>query len=141
MARAIPDDVTAMLGIAPDVLPCNTTILFIDMAACIIERALPCITAKGISGDCLVLAEGLLAAHLLSTSGAGQSQGVGIKKRETFENWTIEWAVNSISQGGIMGSTYGQNANSMLGGCLTDLDKPTASITFAGGAGGCGWCC
>ena len=140
MARATPDEVYALVGVPADseTLPCNTVILFIDMATCIIERALPCITQKEISEACIKLAETAIAAHLLSVSGVLHAHGHGTKKKETFENWTVEWSVvNTSSQAGLFNSHFGSAANSMLGGCLTNVDKATASIFLGGGAGSC----
>lgn len=129
MARTTPAEVKAINGSKLD----DTVIdIFIDAASCIIDQIEACTIGKGISSDCLSKAETFLSAHLLSLSGVGQASG--IKKRETFENWTVEYAISSFSGTGIMSTPYGMSANSITGGCLQEVDKRTPVIGFFGGS-------
>lgn len=130
MARTAPAEVKAITGSTLDDAVIQ---IFIDAASCIIDQIEACTIGKGISSDCLVKAETFLAAHLLSLSGVGQTSG--IKKRETFENWTVEYAISSFSGTGVMSTPYGMSANSLTGGCLQEVDKRTPVIFFTGGAG------
>lgn len=130
MARTTPAEVKAITG---STLDDSVIEIFIDAASCIIDQIEACTIGKGISSDCLIKAETFLSAHLLSTSGVGQESGV--KKRETFENWTVEYAIASFDSGGVLGTFYGQSANSLTGGCLQEVDKRTPLIFFTGGAG------
>ncbi len=80
-------------------------------------------------------AEIWLTAHLMAVSNAGQDEGsgTGTKKKETFENYTIEWATSAAKGDAIMSTHYGQMANTMMKGCLVEQDKRQAGILFAGG--------
>lgn len=105
---------------------------FIDAAACILERVETCTTGKEISESCLEQACAFLAAHLMA--GTAQHGDTAAVKRETFENYTVERVVGGFSGNGIMGTTYGQAANGITGGCLQEADKAPAGIMFGGGA-------
>jgi hypothetical protein len=105
---------------------------FLDGADCIMERVSTCTTNKGVSSSCLDLAASYLASHLLSLSTVGKDSRT--KKRETFENYTVEYAVAQVMGNGVMSTQYGQTANSILGGCLQEVDKQQANICFFGGA-------
>ena len=105
---------------------------FLDGADCIMERVSTCTTNKGVSSSCLDLAASYLASHLLSLSTVGKD--IRTKKSETFENWSIDYAVSQVMSGGSMSTHYGQTANSILGGCLQEVDKQQASICFFGAA-------
>lgn len=128
---ATPDDVRDLTGSTltdPQIQP------FVDAAACIMERAAACITRQGVTAACQDRAQAFLAAHLLTLSTVGQSGGSGVKRRETFENYTVEFVVGSYSGSGIMATPYGQAANSITGGCLQEVDKRPLQICFFGGA-------
>lgn len=129
MTRATPADVRAINGSTAEDAAIQP---FIDAASCIIDQIEACAIGKGISSDCLKTAEAYLAAHLMSQSAMGQKTGV--KKRETFENYTVEWARSQITGQGILSSDYGAAANALTGGCLQEADKRTAFIGFFGGA-------
>jgi len=103
---------------------------FLEAANCIVERASACIAGKGVSQDCIDLASSYLASHLFTLSCKGKESRT--IKRETFENYTVEYAVSQVSGQGILSTTYGQAANGMLGGCLSEVDKQQSVICFFG---------
>ena len=105
---------------------------FLDGADCIMGRVSTCTTSKGISDSCLDLAASYLASHLLSLSTVGKDSRT--KKRETFENYTVEYAVSQVMGNGVMSTQYGQTANSIVGGCLQEVDKQQSVVCFFGGA-------
>lgn len=49
---------------------------------------------------------------------------------ERFENSTNVYQVGSASLSGIMSDKYGQTANMLAEGCLTDFDKAPATVEF-----------
>ena len=69
----------------------------------------------------------------MSGSGAGEKGGGGIKTEEKFENYSVKFQ-RSISGVGVLGTSYGNTANSLLNGCLVELDKRKPTIAFFGGA-------
>lgn len=99
----------------------------IDAAECTIERAEACMNGQGISDSCKDIICTYLAAHfaavtdnLLSISSeadpcCGGSAKYGFKFGE-----------------GIMGTPFGQAANTMSGGCLAELDKVPANMFAIG---------
>lgn len=103
---------------------------FMDAACCILNRVDSCLESKGVSAECVNQAGVWLSAHLLSLSPLGKAQK--IKKKETFENYSVEYAISSFSGQGISLTTYGQTANTITGGCLVEADKQQANICFFG---------
>ena len=128
MPRAIPEDVIAITSTTAD----NSTIqVFINVANTMINKA--------ISDGCditdvttLTQAEAFLAAHLLTTSGAGEGGGGKTKAKERFENYSVEYAMSSVSGDGVNLTTYGQTANMLMCGCLSNLTTASASVGFFG---------
>jgi hypothetical protein len=129
MARTTPEKVKEITGSSLDDAQIQP---FIDAASCIIDQAEACAIGRGISSDCLTQAETFLAAHLLSLSPLGQKTGT--KKRETFENYTVEFAISAYTSEGVLSTSYGQAANALTGGCLQEVDKRQPYIGFFGGA-------
>lgn len=124
-----PDDVKAINGSTLD----DTAIQpFIDAAMCIIGQVEACMVGKGISDSCQTSAAAWLAAHLMASAGIDNSSRV--KKRETFEQYTVEWAQSQITGQGILSTSFGATANAMSGGCLQETDKRNVNIFFFGGA-------
>ena len=103
---------------------------FCDAAVCIVDSVAACTTAKGITQDCLDGAATWLAAHLLSGTSLGADSAVVNKER--FENYAVERIVGGYTGSGVLGTTYGQTANALTGGCLQQVDKAPASIAFFG---------
>lgn len=105
---------------------------FIDAAMCIVNQVEMCMIGKGLSSDCQTSVATWLTAHLMANTGIDDKSRV--KKRETFENYTVEWAQSQVQGSGIMSTTYGQMANTLSGGCLEENDRPTAFLGIFGGA-------
>lgn len=105
---------------------------FIDAAVCIVEQADMCMTGKGLSDSCKTSVAAYVAAHLMGVSGIDDKSRV--KSKETFENYSVEWAQAQVAGNGIMSTTFGQAANTISGGCLQEVDKRPFSIVFGGGA-------
>lgn len=123
------DDVRAINGSSLD----DTAIApFISAAECIINQVEACMIGKSISDACQTSAAAWLTAHLMASAGIEDSSRV--KKRETFEAYTVEWAQSQVNGQGVLSSTYGQTANAMSGGCLQETDKRNFQITWFGGA-------
>ena len=130
MARTTPEAVKAITG---STLDDSVIQAFIDAASCIIDQVEACVIGKGISQECLTTAETFLASALLVKSSVGQSSGA--LKRETFENYTVEWAQSQITGQGLLSNGYGETANALTGGCLQEVDKRTPLLFYTGGAG------
>ncbi len=126
---AVIDDVRKITGSKAD----DSTIqIFVDTAQCILDSISACTSDKNISDECLEKALAYLAAHLLVSSGAGNSDTGKVKKKESFENYSVEYAMGSIEGQGIMSTTYGQSANAITQGCLQEVGKRNPSICFFG---------
>lgn len=126
---AVPDDVRAINGSTLDDAQIQP---FIDSAVCILTQVEQCIVGKGITDSCVTSASAWLAAHLMARTSIGQTSGV--KKSESFENYSVTWAQSQVSNGGVLGTPYGETANAMTGGCLQEVDKRTAGVFYFGGA-------
>lgn len=103
---------------------------FVDAAICIVDGASDCTTAKGVTQACLDNAAAWLAAHLLAMSAIGVDTAT--VKKESFENYSVERVVGGFSGQGVLSTTYGQTANTLLGGCLAESDKAPATVCFFG---------
>ena len=123
-----PDDVRAITGSdASD----EAIQPFIDAAQCIIDGLAGCMTSKGVLQSDQDKACAFLAAHIMSSSKVGQD-GIGTKRRETFENYTVEWAMSSLSGQGPLSTSYGQTANLLTRGCLQESYKAPSAVCFFG---------
>ena len=130
MPRATPDTVRAINGSTltdPSISP------FISAASCMIDQVVASGCASTVTEDCLATAETFLTCHIMSGSGAGETGGGGIKIEEKFENYSVKFQ-RSMSGAGVLGTSYGITANSLLNGCLVELDKRQPVIFNFGGA-------
>ena len=128
MPRATADSVRLISGstlLDPAINP------FISAASCMIDR----VVASGcvVDADCLASAETFLTCHIMSGSGAGEKGGGGIKTEEKFENYSVKFQ-RSMSGAGVLGTSYGTTANSLVNGCLVELDKRQPVMFSFGGA-------
>lgn len=124
---ATAEQVQAITGTPLD----NTAIdPFLTVAACVMDNIATCLTAKGVTADCVTEAQVWLAAHLLSVSGIGGDTRV--KKRDKFENYDTEWATSQLQGQGVKSTHYGQTANMLSMGCLAEADKSPALICSFG---------
>ena len=124
-ATSTPDLVRALSGSKADD---PTVQIFIDAASALIDSIAGCLSSYGLHPCDMDIACTFLAAHLLASSGAGGDAGT--KSKERFEQYSVEYVVGGYSGKGVMGTTYGQAANSLTRGCLENLDKPPAAIVF-----------
>lgn len=129
MSRATPQDVRDINGsTATDgqIQP------FLDTAHIMVNSAQTC---SGADEDTLKEAEAYLAAHLMAvTGGGGTSASQGAVSSESFEGHAINYSVSASTGQGVLSSTYGQIANTLLNGCLAAQDGKKAQIGFGGGA-------
>jgi hypothetical protein len=123
---ATGDGVRAITGSALD----DTALTpFLVAADCVIEDALACGCGATKSQTCLDSAANFLASHFLATSKVGEkTQLVGSEK---FENYQVSYKTGTSIKQGILSTNYGQTANTLMGGCLVELDTPAASVGFA----------
>ena len=130
MARTTPDEVRAING---STLTDEEIQPFIEAAHCMVNVVVDNGCAASVSEDCLTQAETFLTCHIMSGAGAGESGGGGVKTKESFENYSVEFQ-RSTTGNGVLGTSYGQTANALLNGCLVELDKRQAVIAFGGGS-------
>lgn len=102
---------------------------FVTAAGCIMLRVADC--TASMTDDCVDVAETYVAAHLLTITPIGKGSGTIIKETLNGE-YSVEYLVSSVSKGGILSTQYGQMANTMLGGCLAELDKAPVSFHSIG---------
>ena len=130
MARTTPDKVKEINGSTLSDPAINS---FICAATCLVDKVVSSGCAGDIDIDCLTAAETFLTCHIMSGSGAGEKGGGGIKTEEKFENYSVKFQ-RSMSGPGVLGTSYGNTANSLLNGCLVELDKRKVGIFNFGGA-------
>ncbi len=106
---------------------------FILPASQMIDKVVANGCAADVDDPTLKSAETFLTCHIMATTGVGESGGGGLKTKEQFENYTVEFE-RATAGDGVLGTSYGKIANSILDGCLVDLDKRKAQFLFAGGA-------
>ena len=130
MPRTTPDLVRSING---STLTDPAISSFICAAECLVDKLVSSGCVDDVNIDCLISAETFLTCHIMSGSGAGEAGGGGIKTEEKFENYSVKFQ-RSTSGEGVLGTSYGQSANSLLNGCLVELDKRNPTIAFFGGA-------
>ncbi len=123
-----PEDVRDITGSTltdPQIQP------FILDADCIIEEAANYCT---VSDACQDRACVNLAAHYLVGSNVGKaSKGV---KRENLEGvYDVTYATGSDAGVGVLSSSYGRKANTLMCGYLTEMEKAPATLYSAGTIG------
>ena len=103
---------------------------FISASECILSGISSCLSMKGVTDECQDQACAWLSAHLYSiTSQGGASRS---KKRETFENYTVEYAMSQVQGQGALSTSYGQTANLLTQGCLQESYKAPSMVCFFG---------
>lgn len=130
MPRTTPEQVKAING---STLSDPAISSFIVAAECLVDKVVASGCVDDASLDCLTSAETFLTCHIMSGSGAGEKGGGGIKTEEKFENYSVKFQ-RSVSGDGVLGTSYGSTANSLLNGCLVELDKRKVNIFGYGGA-------
>lgn len=125
MARATIADVRAILPASTQLTDAQIQAA-IDAATCIVDRiALGC--AKHLSEECLKQVEIYLSAHYASVT----------ENTLSLSSETDSCSDSSVTYGfkfgkGVMGTPFGQMANTLSGGCLAELDKQPARMFTIG---------
>jgi len=130
MARTSPDEVRAINGSTLLDPAINS---FICAANCLVDKVVASGCVDDVSLDCLISAETFLTCHVMSGSGAGEAGGGGIKTEEKFENYSVKFQRSTTGKG-VLGTSYGITANSLLNGCLVEADKRQVNFFSFGGA-------
>jgi len=99
---------------------------YISAANIVVDALSSSSCGSGLVDDTLTKIETWLSAHIISTSGVQTEQQI---KSEKFEGASKTF--NSQMTGhGVMGSSYGQTANLLSGGCLAKMDLKKSSVVF-----------
>ena len=121
--RVLESDVTDLI----ENLSCDVNIQsFIELANILTDKVSSCATTRGepLDATCLEAIERLLAAHMYS-----------LRIAQLTAKKTGDASASFMRRGGIGldGSQYGQMAKLFdTSGCLEDLDKPKARLTWLG---------
>lgn len=102
---------------------------FIDAAGCVMAQVADC--TADMTAACTDIAEAYVTAHLLTISPVGKGSGT-ITKETIRGKYSVEYLVSQVNKGGILSSQWGQTANTMLGGCLAQIDKTPVSFHSIG---------
>lgn len=102
---------------------------FLNAASCVMNRISSC--TESMSSKCKDQLEAYIASHLLVTSAVGQDDML-VTKESLNGKYSVEYLSPSATGQGIMGTTYGQTANAMSGGCLAQLDKKPVGLFSIG---------
>lgn len=113
MTRCTPQEVKC---VKPSSLDDSAVWPFIQAATVAVDRVSGC---DDFSDAELKQIEIFYAAHLLNIQDPDLVE-------EKVEGFTNKFARGRASMGGVMGSQYGQTANTLARGCLAELDKPRA---------------
>lgn len=129
MARTTPEEVRAINGSTLDDASIQP---FIDTATVIIDSVVACANTDE---ETLKQAETWLTCHLMAISSTGTGAGRGTAKaQESFDMYSITWAVGNSTGGGVLSTNYGSTANMLVNGCLFEKNKQKCLIAFGGGA-------
>jgi hypothetical protein len=124
MSRVTPAEVTA---IVETTLTDTIVQIWIDAASEIVDQKADCIGAS--DTDLLKQVELYLSAHMVAMLPTGGSGGV--VSREKFDVMETTYVTASIDK--LIDSTvYGQTANQLSGGCLSDINDQKASFASIG---------
>lgn len=102
---------------------------FLDVASCVMEQVSEC-TAK-LSTTCKDQVEAYLSAHFLTTSEVGTASKQ-IRREELDGKYSVEYLTPFNLGNGVLGTQFGQTANMLAGGCLSQLDKTPISFNILG---------
>lgn len=130
------------MAITPDdvrvILPSDATLTdvqiqaAIDAAQCIVDQFAISFCGASYSSDCLDQITKYLAAHFLAVTDPTLSLS-----SETSDGCCKSSVKYSFKfSNGIKGTTYGQMANTLSGGCLAEWDKQPPNIFSIGSHGG-----
>jgi len=107
----------------------NAITPFIIAASCIMAQITSC-TAE-MTEECVDQIHIYITSHLLVTSTVGQSSAT-ISKESLRGKYSVEYLTPKATGNDIMSTSFGQTANMMSGGCLSQIGKMPLSINFPG---------
>ena len=119
-ARAAAADVEAIIETTVSSAVIDSA--FIAAATLVVDRVAA--ACPDLTDDELKQIEIWYSAHLLAAFDP-------ILVKEKFEGAANTYQRGSNTQVGILSTVYGQNANTLSGGCLLDEDKRAPVVTFA----------
>jgi hypothetical protein len=126
---ATPEQVRAINGSTLDDAAIQP---FIDTAHIIVTSVETCANTDD---ETLTQADAWLAAHLMSISNVGTSAcGGATKSSESFDMYSITWGVSQSTGTGVMATNYGETADLLLNGCLSNKAKSASGVCYGGGA-------
>lgn len=104
----------------------------IDIAVCVVDRFAASFCGESYSDECLTQIETLLAAHFLAISNPTLTISSESSSECCKASVKYGWSFSS----GILGTPFGQAANTLSSGCLAEYDKQPANIFSIGVHGG-----
>jgi len=114
------------------ILPTSTTLTdpqiqaAIDAAVCIIDRlAVGC--GEDLSDDCLLQTETYLSAHIAANTENTLSLS---SEKDGCADSSVTYGF--VFKEGVLGTTFGQTANMLSGGCLHEMDKQPVNLFSIG---------
>lgn len=119
--RAVTGSALSDAVIQPFITAANTLILAAVARGC----------GADLTQSVLDQVEIFLASHLLTSTSVGKG-GRDIESESLDNKYTVKYLTPKATSTGLMASSYGQIANSLMGGCLGELDKRKCSITLHG---------
>lgn len=127
----VPDDVR-------DILP--TDIVFtddqiqaaIDATQCLLDQFSASFCGEAFSASCLDQIHLYLTAHFLAVTNPGLTVGAESSDDCCKASVKYGWSFDK----GLLGTPFGQMANTLSGGCLQEYDKQPAGMFAIGSLGG-----
>jgi hypothetical protein len=104
----------------------------IDAATCVVDQLAETSCGESLSEDCLVQIETYLAAHFAAVT--DNTLSLQSESSECCGSTKVTYGFKFGE--GIMGTRFGQMANTLSGGCLAEFDKQPVNIFSIGSLGG-----
>ena len=104
----------------------------IDMSVCLVDQFALSYCGMSFSVACLTQIETLMAAHFLAMS----NPTLTLSSETSDMCCRVSAKYGYRFDKGIMGTPFGQSANTLSGGCLQEWDKQPANIFSIGAHGG-----
>lgn len=123
MSRAVVSDVRNILPESTELTDAQIR-ASIDAATCLVDRVAEC---SDLTDECLLQVEIWLSAHYCVPLEPTLSIS---SEKSGCSGSSVDYGV-SLGEG-IKGTTYGQMANTLSGGCLAELDKQPANLFSIG---------
>jgi hypothetical protein len=104
----------------------------IDAATCVVDQLAATSCGEDLSEACLIQIETYLAAHFAAVT--DNTLSLNSESSECCGSTKVVYGF--VFGDGIKGTPFGQMANTLSGGCLAELDKPSVNIFSIGAQGG-----